>query len=107
MDLKQYQIVLVNLNPTIGGEMKKTRTYVILSPDEMNRNLHTIVITPMTNSSKAYPTRIGVKHKIKKGWIVLDQVETIDKQKIAKVFFNLTDREIALVKAIIQETYID
>lgn len=107
MDLKQYQIVLVNLNPTIGGEMKKTRTYVILSPDEMNRNLHTIVITPMTNSSKAYPTRIGVKHKIKKGWIVLDQVETIDKQKIVRVFDNLTHREISLVKAIIQETYID
>ena len=107
MELKQYQIVLVNLDPTIGSEMKKTRPCVIISPDEMNRNLQTIVIAPMTNSSKPYPTRIEVKHKIKKGWIVLDQVETIDKQKIAKVFVNLTDREIALVKAIIQETYID
>ena len=107
MDLKQYQIVLVNLDPTIGSEIKKTRPCVILSPDEMNGNLQTIVIAPMTNSSKAYPTRIEVKHKIKKGWIVLGQVETIDKQKIVKVFDNLTDREISFVKAIIQETYID
>lgn len=107
MDLKQYQILLVNLDPTIGGEIKKTRPCVILSPDEMNGNLQTIVIAPMTNSSKAYPTRIEVKHKIKKGWIILDQVETIDKQKIAKLFDNLTDREISLVKAIIQEPYID
>lgn len=107
MELKQYQIVLVNLDPAIGSEMKKTRPCVIISPDEMNRNLQTIVIAPMANSSKPYPTRIKVKHKITKGWIVLDQIRTIDRQRIVKVFDNLTDREISLVKAILKETYVD
>ncbi|MEO7487796.1 MAG: type II toxin-antitoxin system PemK/MazF family toxin, partial [Ferruginibacter sp.] len=73
MELKQYQIVLVNLDPTLGNEMKKTRPCVIVSPNEMNKYLQTIVIAPMTSSSKPYPTRVGVKHNKTKGWVVLDQ----------------------------------
>ena len=107
MELKQYQIVLVNLDPTIGSEMKKTRPCVIISPDEMNRYLQTIVIAPMTSSSKPYPTRIEVKHKIAKGWIVLDQIRTVDRQRIVKILDNLVDKEISLVKAILKETYVD
>jgi mRNA interferase MazF len=107
MELKQYQIVLVNLDPTIGSEMKKTRPCVIISPDEMNRYLQTIVIAPMTNSSKPYPTRIDIKHKVTKGWIVLDQIRTIDRQRIFKILDNLEHKEISLVKAILKETYVD
>ncbi len=107
MELKQYQIVLVNLDPTIGSEMKKTRPCVIISPNEMNRYLQTIVIAPMTSSSKPYPTRIEIKHKITKGWIVLDQIRTIDRQRIVKILDNLIDKEILLVKEIILETYVD
>jgi len=70
--INQYDIVLVNLDPTIGSEMKKTRPCVVLSPNEMNKYLQTIVIAPMTSSSKAYPTRVEVKHKGIKGWVVLD-----------------------------------
>jgi mRNA interferase MazF len=62
MDLMQYNIVLVNLDPTIGSEIKKTRPCVIISPDEMNKYLQTIVVAPMTNSSKSYPTRVQIKH---------------------------------------------
>jgi len=61
MELKQYEIVLVNLDPTLGSEMKKTRPCVIVSHDEMNKHLQTIIIAPMTSQSKAYPTRIEVK----------------------------------------------
>ncbi|MEO6232334.1 MAG: type II toxin-antitoxin system PemK/MazF family toxin [Ferruginibacter sp.] len=107
MELKQYQVVLVNLDPTIGSEMKKTRPCVIISPDEMNRYLQTIVIAPMTNSSRPYPTRIEIKHKVIKGWIVLDQIRTVDRQRIFKILDNLVDKEISLVKAILKETYID
>jgi len=107
MELKQYQIVLVNLDPTVGSEMKKTRPCVIISPNEMNRYLQTIVIAPMTSSSKPYPTRIEIKHKITKGWIVLDQIRTIDRQRIVKILDNLIDKEILLVKEIILETYIN
>lgn len=86
--------------------MKKTRPCLIISPDELNRNLHTIVIAPMTNSSKSYPTKIEFKHKITKVWIVLDQIKTINRQRIVKDFDNLTGREITLIKAIIEENCI-
>jgi mRNA interferase MazF len=107
MDLKQYQIVLVNLDPTIGSEMKKTRPCVIISPDEMNTFLQTIVVAPMTSSSKTYPTRVEINHDKKKGWIVLDQIRTVDRQRIIKILGTLTEKEIHKVKAIIKETFVD
>ncbi len=107
MEIKQYQIVLVNLDPTIGSEMKKTRLCVVISPDEMNKYLQTIVVAPMTSSSKSCPTRVEVKHNKKKGWVVVDQIRTIDRKRIVKLFNPLTDKEISKVKTIIQETYVD
>jgi mRNA interferase MazF len=106
MDLKQYNIVLVNLDPTIGSEIKKTRPCVIISPDEMNKYLQTIVVAPMTSSSKSYPTRVQIKHNKTKGWVVLDQIRTIDKQRIIKVLGTLTEKEIYSIKSIIHETYV-
>lgn len=106
MVLKQYQIVLVNLDPTIGSEMKKTRPCVILSPDEMNLYLQTIVVAPLTSNTKNYPTRVPVKHGKTKGWIVLDQIRTIDRQRIVKVFERLSDKEIQNTKAVIHETFV-
>jgi mRNA interferase MazF len=106
MELKQYQIVLVNLDPTIGSEMKKTRPCVIISPDEMNKYLQTIVIAPMTSNSKSYPTRVPVKHNKNKGWVVLDQIRTIDRQRIVKILDSLTEKEIYNVKTIIHVTYV-
>ncbi|HAG16658.1 MAG TPA: growth inhibitor PemK [Bacteroidales bacterium] len=107
MELTQYSVVLVNLDPTIGSEIKKTRPCVIISPDEMNRHLQTLIIAPMTSQSKSYPTRIEVKHNQKIGWIVLDQIRTIDKQRVLKSLDKLTGREIAKVKLIIKETFVD
>jgi mRNA interferase MazF len=107
MELNQYQIVLVNLDPTIGSEIKKTRPCVIISPNEMNKYLRTVVISPMTTKSKKYPTRIEVKHDRKIGWIVLDQIRTIDKQRIIKTLGRLSKPEIKELKAIMKEIYID
>ena len=107
MDLKQYQIVLVNLDPTIGSEMKKTRPCVIISPNEMNKYLQTIVVAPMTSSSKSYPTRVEVKHDKKRGWIVLDQIRTVDRLRIIKVLGNLSEKEFGKVKSVLRETYVD
>ena len=106
MELKQYQVVLVNLDPTMGSEMKKTRPCVIISPNEMNGVLQTIVIAPITSTSKPYPTRIQIKHPKVKGWIVLDQVRTIDRVRIIKILDFLTEKEIYSVKSTIQETYV-
>lgn len=107
MGLNQYQIVLINLDPTIGSEIKKTRPCVIVSPDEMNKHLRTIIIAPMTTKSKKYPTRIEIKHDNKIGWIVIDQIRTIDKQRIVKILGRLTLAEIKEVKSVLKETFID
>lgn len=107
MDLKQYQIVLVNLDPTVGSEIKKIRPCVIISPNEMNKYLNTVIIAPMTTQSKKYPTRIEVKYDSKKGWIVLDQIRTVDKQRIFKALDSLTNKEIEKVKMTIKELLVD
>ncbi len=107
MDLKQYQIVLVNLDPTIGSEIKKTRPCVIISPDEMNKYLRTIIVAPMTTTSRKYPTRIEVKHNRKIGWIVIDQIRTIDKQRIIKILGRLSQPEIKELKSVVKETFVD
>ena len=73
----------------------------------MNKYLQTIVIAPMTSSSKPYPTRVEVRHNKTKGWIVLDQIRTVDRQRIIKVLASLLDKEVANVKAIIKATYMD
>lgn len=105
--VNQYEIVLVNLDPTIGSEMKKTRPCVVLSPNEMNKYLQTIVVAPMTSSSKPYPTRVEVRHKQTKGWIAIDQIRTIDRIRIAKRFESLTNKEIEKVKNVIKETFVE
>lgn len=107
MDLNQYQIVLVNLDPTIGSEIKKTRPCLIISPDEMNKHLRTIIIAPITTTSRNYPTRIEVKHDNKLGWVVIDQIQTIDKLRIIKVLGTLSKPEIKEVKSVIKETFVD
>ena len=107
MDLDQYQIVLVNLDPTIGSEIKKTRPCVIISPNEMNRHLRAIVVAPMTTKSRKYPTRIEIKHDRKTGWIVIDQIRTIDKQRIIKILGELSNPEIKELKSVLKETFVD
>ena len=94
MEIKQYQIFLVNLDPTLGSEIKKTRPCVVISPDEMNRHLRTVVIAPLTTTSRSYPTRVKIKHDNKMGWIVLDQIRTIDKHRIIKELGKLSKPEI-------------
>ncbi len=105
--VNQYDIVLVNLDPTVGSEMKKTRPCVVLSPNEMNKYLQTIVVAPMTSSSKPYPTRVEIRHKTAKGWIAIDQIRTIDRIRIVKRFETLTEKEITKVKSIIQATFVE
>jgi mRNA interferase MazF len=107
VEVNQYDIVLVNLDPTIGSEMTKTRPCVVLSPNEMNKYLKTIVVAPMTSSFKAYPTRVEVKHKTTGGWIAIDQIRTIDRIRVVKRFEMLSDKDVEKVKSVIRETFVD
>ena len=105
--MKQNEIWLINLDPTIGSEIKKTRPCVVISPNEINYNLKTVIIAPMTTTDQEYPTRIRIKHNNRIGYIVLDQIRTIDKRRIIKRFEQLTGKEIAQVKEIIKELLVD
>ena len=107
MDLNQYQIVLVNLDPTVGSEIKKTRPCVIISPNEINHNLRTIVVCPLTSTSKKYPTRLEINHDQKKGWIVVDQIRTVDKSRVVKTFNSLYQPIIKELKSVLKETFVD
>ena len=107
MEVKQYQIVLINLDPTLGIEIQKTRPCVIVSPNEINDNLRKVVIAPMTSASRKYPTRVKVKHNNQEGWVVIDQIRTIDKIRVVKNFGSLSEKEIRECKRVIRETFID
>jgi mRNA interferase MazF len=107
MELNQYSIILVNLDPTLGSEIKKTRPCVILSPNEMNKYLRTIVIAPMTTNLKKYPTRVPVRVDNKKGMIAIDQIRTVDRQRIIRVLNSLSKSEIQKCKEVLKETFVD
>ena len=101
--MKQYEIFLVNLDPTIGYEIHKIRPCVVISPDEMNTHIETVIIAPMTTKSHKYPTRVEVNFQEKVGFIVLDQIRTIDKQRLIKKMGILDENKILEVKNIIME----
>jgi len=107
MEINQYEIYTVNLDPTIGHEIKKTRPCLVISPDEINRNIGTVIAAPMTTKSHSYPTRIEIKFKNKNGWIVLDQIRTVDKQRLVKKLGKISNLEILNVKAVIKEMLVD
>ena len=106
MRIKQYDLVLVNLDLTVGSEIKKTRPCVVISPDEMNKYLQTIVIAPLTSSLKAYPTRVEISQTKIKGRVVLDQIRTVDRVRIIRKLGNLSKKEIEAVKSVLMETYV-
>lgn len=82
MVVKRFDVYLVNLDPTVGSEIKKTRPCLVISPDEMNRHINTVIVAPMTSRGKAYPTRVACRFDGKDGQIVLDQIRTIDKVRL-------------------------
>ena len=107
MVISQYDVFLVNLDPTIGHEIKKTRPCIVLSPDEMNRNIATVIIAPMTTKSRVYPTRVAVTFKRKDGFVVLDQIRTVDKRRLVKKMGTITGPVILKVKATLSEMLIE
>jgi len=85
MVVNRFDIYLINLDPTLGAEIKKTRPCLIISPDEMNRHIRTVIVAPLTTKGgKAYPSRVACEFRGKKGQIVLDQIRTLDKSRLIK-----------------------
>jgi mRNA interferase MazF len=84
VEVKRFEVYLVNLDPTVGSEIKKSRPCLIISPDEMNRFIATVIVAPMTTKGRDYPTRVSCVFQGKQGHIILDQIRTIDKLRLAK-----------------------
>lgn len=80
----RFEVHLVRLDPTVGREIRKTRPCLIISPDEVNRHIDTVIVAPMTTRGRPYPTRVPVRFQRKTGQIVLDQIRTVDKMRLVK-----------------------
>jgi mRNA interferase MazF len=84
MVVKRFDVFLVNLDPTTGSEIRKSRPAVVVSPDEMNKHIRTVIIAPMTTKGRPYPTRVDVHFQRRKGQVVLDQIRTVDKSRLVR-----------------------
>jgi len=105
MVVNRFDVYLTNLAPTVGSEIQKTRPCLVISPDEMNRHIRTVIVAPMTTAGKDYPTRIPCKFKNKKGQIVLDQIRTIDKTRLIKKLGSINAETQLEVISILQRLF--
>ena len=103
--MKRFEVYLINLDPTVGKEIKKTRPCLIISPDEMNEYISTVIVAPMTTRIRNYPSRITCKFKGTKGQIVLDQIRTVDKIRLIKKLGVVDDKSQSAVIQILQEMF--
>ena len=105
MLVQRFEVFLVNLDPTIGHEIQKTRPCVVVSPNEMNRNIATVMIAPMTTKGRTYPTRVICQFQGKEGQIVLDQLRTVDKTRLVKKLGEISHGEQRIALATLAEMF--
>lgn len=102
---ERFDVYLISLDPTKGSEIKKTRPCLIISPNEMNRHIRTVIIAPMTSTIKNYPTRVTTTFERKKGQIVLDQIRTVDKKRLIKKLGRVSSSSQKKVLATLKEMF--
>jgi mRNA interferase MazF len=107
MTVKQYEIYWVKLDPTVGSEIQKTRPCVVITPDEMNNSIDTIIIAPLTTKSHNFPTRLKITVEGKDCWIVLDQIRAIDKSRLKEKIDELDQKDISKLKNIINRMLVE
>lgn len=105
MVVSRFDVYLINLDPTVGSEIKKTRPCLVISPDEMNHHIRTVIVAPMTSASKSYPTRVACTFKGKEGQIVLDQIRTIDKERLVKKIGTIDSNTQVEVVSVLQRLF--
>ena len=103
--VRRYEVYLVNLNPTQGSEIEKTRPCVVVSPDEMNHYIRTVIIAPMTSMQRDYPSRVNLTFQRKKGQVVLDQIRTVDKARLVRRLGVLPEARAREVAGVLQEMF--
>jgi mRNA interferase MazF len=107
MVVQRFDVFLVNLDPTIGSEIQKTRPCVVISPDEMNQYIATIIVAPMTSKGQLYPTRVPCQFQGKDGQIVLDQIRTVDKTRLVKKLGQISSDEQKAVLETLAEMFVE
>ena len=105
MEIKRFDVYFIDLDPTVGHEIKKTRPCLIISPDEMNRFISTVIVAPMITKGKKYPTRVPCTLQGKKGQVVLDQIRTIDKERLVKKLGTISSNVQKNILNILQEMF--
>ena len=105
MAINRFEVYLINLDPTVGSEIEKTRPCLVVSPDEMNHNIRTVIVAPMTTKGPSYPTRTPCRFKGKNGQVVLDQVRAVDRSRLIKKLGRLDGKTAAAVLAVLQEMF--
>ncbi len=105
MEINRFDVYLVNLDPTIGREIRKTRPRLVVSPDEMNHNIRTVIVAPMTTKGRLYPTRVTCRFQGKQGQVVLDQLRTVDRARLVKRLGRLDKRTAVKLLGILQEMF--
>jgi mRNA interferase MazF len=101
----RFDVYLINLDPTVGSEIEKARPCLIISPDEMNRHIRTVIVAPMTSATKDYPSRVNCRFKRKEGQIVLDQIGTIDKKRLIKKLGSIDSKTQLEVISVLQRLF--
>jgi mRNA interferase MazF len=105
MVIKRFDVYLVNLDPTIGSKIRKARPCLIISPDEMNRYIATVIVAPMTTKGRDYPTRVQCAFKGKEGQVVLDQLRTVDKSRLVQKLGRIDQQTQEEVLSILAEMF--
>ena len=105
MAIDRFEVYLVNLDPTVGSEIRKTRPCVVVSPNELNRNVRTIIVAPLTTKGQSYPTRVACRFKGKQGQVVLDQIRTVDRDRLVRKLGRLDSRTANRVLEVLQELF--
>jgi mRNA interferase MazF len=105
MVIRRFDVYLINLDPTIGSEIQKTRPCLVISPDEMNRFIKTVIVAPMTSKGTSYPTRVPCKFQGTRGQIVLDQIRTVDKARLIRRLGKVDKQTQAEVLSLLNEMF--
>ena len=103
--VRRGDVFLVNLDPTRGGEIQKTRPCVVVSPDELNAHLRTFIVAPLTTGTHSYPFRVACRFEGKSGYIVLDQIRTVDRERLVRKIGKVSSSTLEQTLAILQEMF--
>ncbi len=105
MGVNRFEVYLVDLDPTVGSEIMKTRPCLVVSPDEMNRTIRTVIVAPMTTKGRSYPSRVPCRFKSKDGLILLDQIRTVDQVRLVKKLGRIDEKTASIVLATLLEMF--